>query len=290
MRINYIHGLLNECVNDNLPPINYFYPYHFNTLFDIIQSSDDKFVIFEGRKDKKEARAFLKMKRKTILYSFKTSLPVMAGYIVLGMGFGILLQGKGFGWPWALGMSMTIYAGSMQYVAVDLLAGGASFFTTAIMTLTVNIRHLFYGVSMLSRYKNTGIYKPYLIFALTDETFSIACDARNEENVDMNLFYFCLSAFNQLYWIIGCVGGNLLGNIIPFSTDGIDFSMTALFLVILINQWESADDHKPVLTGLIVTLSCLLIFGGENFLIPSMIFITLALLGEKKIIKEDGEE
>lgn len=229
------------------------------------------------------------MKRKTILYSFKTSLPVMAGYIVLGMGFGILLRGKGFGWPWALGMSVTIYAGSMQYVAVDLLAGGASFFTTVIMTLMVNIRHLFYGVSMLSKYKDTGKYKPYLIFALTDETFSIACDAQPVDGVDMNLFYFCLSAFDQLYWIIGCVAGNLLGNIIPFSTDGIDFSMTALFLVILINQWEAADDHKPVLTGLIITLACLLIFGSENFLIPSMIFITLALLGEKKFIKE-GEE
>lgn len=230
------------------------------------------------------------MKRKTILYAFKKSLPVTAGYIVLGMGFGILLQDKGFGVMWALLMSMFIYAGSMQYVAVELLAGGASFITAAIMTLTVNIRHLFYGISMLSKYKNAGKYKPYLIFALTDETFSVACGAQPEDGTDMNLFYFCLSAFNQLYWIIGCTAGNLLGGIIPFSTQGIDFSMTALFLVILINQWEAAEDHKPALTGLAVSAVCLLIFGSDNFLIPSMIFITLALLGEKKFIAEDEKQ
>lgn len=229
------------------------------------------------------------MKRETILYSFKKSLPVMAGYIVLGMGFGILLQSAGFGWLWALGMSVFIYAGAMQYVAVDLLAGGASFLTAAIMTVTVNIRHLFYGIAMLKKYKNTGKFKPYLIFALTDETFSIVCDPDIPDGIDCNLYYFLLSAMNQCYWIIGCVCGDLLGSIIPFSTDGIDFSMTALFIVILINQWEAADDHKPALTGILITLVCLLIFGADNFLIPSMIFIALALLGEKKFIKE-GED
>lgn len=128
------------------------------------------------------------MKRETILYSFKKSLPVMAGYIVLGMGFGILLQSAGFGWLWALGMSVFIYAGAMQYVAVDLLAGGASFLTAAIMTVTVNIRHLFYGISMLKKYKDTGKFKPYLIFALTDETFSIVCDPDIPDNIDHNLY------------------------------------------------------------------------------------------------------
>ena len=169
---------------------------------------------------------------KTIRYAFVRSLPIMAGYIVLGLGFGVLLQSKGYGAGWALVMSGLIYAGSMQYVAIDLLAGGASLISAAIMTLMVNARHLFYGISMLERYKDTGAAKPYLIFALTDETYSVVCSGGVPEGVDRKKYYFWVSLLNQLYWIAGGVAGALLGSVLPFDTTGIDFSMTALFLVV----------------------------------------------------------
>ena len=196
---------------------------------------------------------------KTIRYAFVRSLPIMAGYIVLGLGFGVLLQSKGYGAGWALVMSGLIYAGSMQYVAVDLLAGGASLISAAIMTLMVNARHLFYGISMLERYKDTGAAKPYLIFALTDETYSVVCSGGVPEGVDRKKYYFWVSLLNQLYWIAGGVAGALLGSVLPFDTTGIDFSMT------------------PALVGLGVSLVCLLIFGSSDFLIPSMVGITAAL-------------
>lgn len=216
-------------------------------------------------------------KLKTFKYAFVRSLPIMAGYIVLGLGFGVLLQSKGYGVGWALAMGGLIYAGSMQYVAIDLLAGGASLISAALMTLMVNARHLFYGISMLERYKDTGAVKPYLIFALTDETYSVVCSGDVPDGVDRKKYYFWVSLLDQVYWVVGCVAGALLGSVLPFDTTGIDFSMTALFLVVMVEQWRSTRDHTPALVGLGVSLACLLIFGSSNFLIPSMIGITVAL-------------
>lgn len=230
----------------------------------------------------------MEQKRKTIGYAFQSSLPIMAGYVVLGMGFGILLQNAGYSWHWAAAMSITIYAGSMQYVAVELLAGGASLAAAAAMTFFVNIRHLFYGISMLGAYKDTGKRKPYLIFALTDETFSLVCAPELPEGVDRNGYYLFLSLFNQIYWIIGSVAGAVLGNIIPFDTTGVDFAMTALFTVIFVEQWEGASTHVPALTGLVSSLVCLLLFGADDFLIPSMILIA-ALLFTMRGRLEGGE-
>ena len=216
-------------------------------------------------------------KLKTFKYAFVRSLPIMAGYIVLGLGFGVLLQSKGYGVGWALAMGGLIYAGSMQYVAIDLLAGGASLISAALMTLMVNARHLFYGISMLERYKDTGAAKPYLIFALTDETYSVVCSGDVPDGVDRKKYYFWVSLLDQFYWVVGCVAGALLGSVLPFDTTGIDFSMTALFLVVMVEQWRSTRDHTPALVGLGVSLVCLLVFGSSNFLIPSMIGITVAL-------------
>lgn len=216
-------------------------------------------------------------KLKTFKYAFVRSLPIMAGYIVLGLGFGVLLQSKGYGVGWALAMGGLIYAGSMQYVAIDLLAGGASLISAALMTLMVNARHLFYGISMLERYKDTGAAKPYLIFALTDETYSVVCSGDVPDGVDRKKYYFWVSLLDQFYWVVGCVAGALLGSVLPFDTTGIDFSMTALFLVVMVEQWRSTRDHTPALVGLGVSLVCLLIFGSSNFLIPSMIGITVVL-------------
>ncbi len=221
-------------------------------------------------------------KKSTLKHSFKASVPVMAGYIILGMGFGILLQSKGYGWWWAALMSITIYAGSMQYVAIDLISGGATLITTAIMTLMVNIRHLFYGITMLEKYKNTGKKKPYLIYSLTDETFSLVCSPVLPDTVDKNLYYLLVSLFDQFYWVLGSVIGGIVGSAITFNTAGIDFSMTALFVVIFVDQWEKTKQHLPAITGGVISIICLLIFGRKNFLIPSMIIITIALFIERR--------
>ena len=222
----------------------------------------------------------------TAKYAFKQSVPIMAGYIVLGMGFGVLLESKGYGVLWAIAMSVFIYAGSMQYVAINLITGGASLIATALMTLMVNARHLFYGISMLDKYKNTGKYKPYLIFALTDETYSLVCSGKIPEEVDRNKCYFLVSLFDQIYWVIGSVIGSVVGSVLNFNTAGIDFSMTALFLVVFVEQWKSTKDHASAITGVAVSVVCLLIFGAGNFVIPSMISITVILLLMRKFRKD----
>lgn len=226
----------------------------------------------------------------TIKYAFKQSLPIMAGYIVLGIGFGILLKSKGYGVIWAFFMSLFIFAGSMQYVGVNLLAGGASIITTALMTVMVNARHLFYGVSMLERYKDTKPYKPYLIFGLTDETYSLVCSGDVPEGVDRNKYFFLLTMFNQCYWIIGGVTGNLIGSLITFNTAGIEFSMTSLFLVVFTEQWMSTKDHTSAIIGVATSAACLLIFGSENFLIPAMIGITIILIVLGEWRKRNGRK
>ena len=227
----------------------------------------------------------------SIRYAFKRSLPVMAGYLVLGMGFGILLEAKGYSVVWAFVMSVFIYAGSMQYVAVDLLAGGASLVSAALMTLMVNARHLFYGISMIDRYKDMGAKKPYLVFALTDETYSLVCSGDVPEGVDQKKYFFWVSLMNQSYWVIGSTAGALIGSLLVFNTAGIDFSMTALFIVVFVEQWKSAENHLSAVIGVTVSVICLLIFGPDSFLIPSMIAIAAVLTALRKILdkKEDGE-
>lgn len=228
------------------------------------------------------------MKSNSIITNaFIASLPVLAGYEVLGMGFGILLTTKGYAVYWAFLMSLFIYAGSMQYVAINLLTGGASFITTAITTLMVNARHLFYGISMIDKYKDTGFFKPYLIFGLTDETYSLVVSRPETNKKDDAKYYFCVSIFNQFYWVTGSVIGAFIGGALPFDSTGIDFSLTALFLVIFTDQWRENRNHLFAILGVVITLVCRLIFGNSNFLIPSMIVLTAALLAVRK--KEEGK-
>ena len=217
------------------------------------------------------------MNRQTVKNAFFKSIPVFAGYVVLGIGFGILLRSAGFGVLWAFAMSTFIYAGSLQYVGVSLLSGGASVITAALTTFMVNARHLFYSISMVDTYKDAGPYKPYLIFALTDESYSLLCDKKTPPGDDPDRYRFFVSLFNQCYWVLGSVIGSLLGAVIPFSTEGIEFSMTALFIASFTEQWLSTKDHVPALTGLFCTLLCLVLFGSSRFLIPAMLLITLVL-------------
>ena len=221
------------------------------------------------------------MKKIELRRAFLDTVPVMTGYLFLGFGCGLLMQQKGYGVLWSCAMSVFIYAGSMQYVAVNLLTGGAGLVTTALTTLMVNARHLFYGISMVDRYRDAGKKKPYLMFALTDETYSLV--AGREEPLS-----YCLtvSALNQCYWISGTALGALAGTLIPVELEGIGFVLTALFVTIFTEQWLSTKNHKPALLGLGITAVCLLLFGKDVFLIPSMALIALTLLMTRG--KENG--
>ena len=221
------------------------------------------------------------MKKETVKQAFIKTIPVMAGYLVLGIGFGVLLAKIGYGPLYAILMSVTIYAGSMQYVAVSLIDSAASLISVVITTLLVNGRHLFYGLSMLEKYQNIK-RKPYLIFGMTDETYSLLCQ---EESKDED-YYFYITIFNHCYWVIGGLIGNLIGTLIPFNSAGIEFSMTALFVAIVVEQWLTTKDHLPAILGLICAVVCLVIFGPEHFLIPAMLAIMVLLI----VVRKGGNE
>lgn len=220
----------------------------------------------------------MKAENKSILKeAFTATLPIMAGYLVLGVGFGIILKSKGYGVLWAFAMSTVIYAGSMQYLAIDLICGGAGLLTTALATLLVNARHLFYGISMVEKYKNAGKVKPYLIYALSDETYSLVCVDMDMEEGERNKFCLFVTALDQFYWVLGSVLGSLLGAVITFNTEGMDFALTALFVTVFVEQWLSTRDHAAAIVGVGASVICLVLFGSGSFLIPSMVAITLAL-------------
>ena len=216
--------------------------------------------------------------------AFISTLPVMTGYLVLGFGFGILVKANGFATFVAPLMSLVIYAGSMQYVAVGLLTGGASLITVALTTLMVNARHLFYGVSMLDKYKGIGKSKPYLIFALTDETYSLLCT----ENPDIapkerKKYYILVTLFDHIYWVLGTALGSIFGALVTFNSQGIDFVLTALFITIFVEQWLSAKKHASAILGVAISVICLIVFGSQSFLIPSMLIILLSLCLFKEV-------
>lgn len=231
------------------------------------------------------------MKLKALRAAFPYTIPVLFGYGFLGTAFGISLCSKGYPFYLAILMSVIIFAGSMQFVAIGVLTGGFSIISTIIITLSVNARHLFYGLSMLDKFKDMGRKKPYMIFSLTDETYSLLCSLEPPAYINKNWFYFFIALLNQCYWIVGTAIGSIAGSIIPFDSTGIDFAMTALFVVIFVEQWESSKNHLPAITGLVVALICLIIFGPDNFIIFSMIGILVVLTlsrhyHEKRITNE----
>ena len=217
--------------------------------------------------------------------AFPRTLPVLTGYLFLGMAFGILLQSKGYGAAYAGLMSVVIYAGSMQFVAAGLLAGGFAPLQAGLLALMVNARHLFYGLSMLDRFKDRGRAKPYLIFALTDETFSLLLSAQPPEGVDPGRFDLCVSLLDQCYWVAGSVLGALLGEALAFPTQGISFVMTALFVVIFLEQWQTRKGRIPALVGVCGAALCRLIFGSEWFILPTMVLLAATLLAGRKYLE-----
>ncbi len=234
------------------------------------------------------------MNKETFKYSLIQTLPVMFGYLFMGMAFGILLQEAGFNFLWAFLISASIYSGSMQFVLIGFLAGGIGLLAIIFMTLSVQSRHIFYGLSFIEKFKAMGKKGWYMIFSLTDETYSLLCGMKIPEQLDQKKVFLTVAILNQSYWVVGCTLGGLIGSLICFDTTGIDFAMTALFLVIFIEQWLSYKSHAPALIGFFSGLSCLLIFGSEGFLLPSLIItVTLLLLLNKKTEKnliEFGED
>lgn len=222
------------------------------------------------------------MNRKALKTVFLDTVPVMTGYLFLGAGFGILLSEKtGYGIGWALAMSLFMLAGSGQYLAVSMLADHASVISAAIATFLVNARHIFYGISLIEPYKGTGKKKPYLIFALTDETYSLVTQNEPPEGMKRHTYCFLVSLFDHAYWIAGTALGNLL-SILPISFEGVEFVLTALFVTMFVEQWLSHKNHIPAIIGVGSTVLCLVIFGKDIFLIPSMALIAILLTVTQK--------
>ena len=209
----------------------------------------------------------------------------MAGFLFLGMTYGVYARVSGLDFWYPMLMSLLIYAGSAEFVAVNLLLGAFDPLLAFFTILMINARHLFYGVSLLEKYKGTGRKKPYLIFGLTDESFSINCSLDVPNGVDRGWFYFLITALNQCYWFVGASLGGLFGSFVFFNTEGLDFVMTAMFVVIFLEQWLKEKDHTASLLGIGFSVGCLLLFGADRFLLPTMAAILLSLTLLRKVLE-----
>ena len=227
------------------------------------------------------------MKRKAFQSALPYTLPIAVGFLYLGMSYGYFMRSKGFSFLYPMLMSFFIFAGSMEFVTVNLLLSAFNPLYAFCLTLMVNARHLFYGISMLDKYKNVGWKKFYLIYGMCDESFSINCTVTLPPDVDRGWFMFFVTLLNQAYWVLGATLGAILGYLIQFNTRGIEFVMTALFVVMFINQWEEEVDHRSALIGLLCSFLCLLTFGSQYFLLPTMGLIILCLTFFMK--REDKE-
>lgn len=228
----------------------------------------------------KNSPARREMLLRALKAAFPNTLPILAGFGFLGFTYGVLMNVSGFPFWYTMIMSLTVFAGSMQFVAVNLLLGAFNPIQAFAMTLMINARHMFYGISMLDRYRNVGKKGIYLIFGMCDESFSVNYTADIPVGVDEGWFMFFVTLLNQCYWFIGSSLGAILGSLIPFSTEGLDFVLTAMFVVIFMDQWLKEDDHLSSILGLTLSFICLLAFGADRFIIPSMIviFVVLTLL------------
>ena len=213
------------------------------------------------------------MKSKAFRAALPYTIPICIGFLFLGISYGFFMHSKGFSFLYPVLMSLFIFAGSMEFVTVNLLLTAFNPLSAFLLALMVNARHLFYGISMLDKYKNTGLKKPYLIYGMCDESFSINCTVTPPADVDKGWFMLFVTLLNQIYWVAGAALGSLLGSVISFDTTGIEFVMTALFVVMFINQWEETDNHRSALTGVFCSMVCLFLFGAQHFIFPAMALI-----------------
>ena len=218
------------------------------------------------------------MSRKALNAAFPITVPVLMGYLSIGMAFGLMLEAADYNVIWAFFMSLTIYAGSGQYLGVELLATGAALLQVALLTFLINFRHLVYGLSMLEKFRGMGWRKFYMIFSLTDETYALLAGANPPPGINPKEFYFSVAFLDHCYWILGSVIGSVAGALIGFDTTGVEFAMTALFLVIAVDQWRSYRSHIPAIVGAAATLLCLKLVGAEMMLLPALGIIIVVLL------------
>ena len=227
------------------------------------------------------------MSRRAFAAAFPATVPVLMGYLSIGIAFGLMLEAVGYNVIWAFFMSLTIYAGSGQYMGVELLATGAALINVAALTLILNFRHLVYGLSLLEKFRGMGVRKLYMIFSLTDETYALLSSARVPERVDPHDYYVAVAVLDHSYGILGSVIGSVAGALIQFDTTGIDFAMTALFLVIAVDQWNAYRSHLPALLGAGITVVSLVVMGAANMLIPALCVIIAALLALRVKLDRD---
>lgn len=230
------------------------------------------------------------MKTKAFKAALPFTLPICIGFLFLGISYGLLMQSLGFSFVYPMVMSLLIFAGSMEFVAANLLLLAFDPLHTFLLTIMVNARHIFYGISMLEKYRNCGYKKLYLIFGMCDESFSINCTVTPPQDVDKGWFMFFVTLLNHFYWVLGATLGGLLGTVVHFNTKGIEFVMTALFVVMFINQWEETKKHGSAMIGIGCSFVCLLLFGSQNFMLPSMVGIIVCFSfsreNEKRIRKK----
>lgn len=215
--------------------------------------------------------------KKAFTAAFPQTIPILTGFLFLGLTYGIYMNVSGFSFIYPMIMSLTVFAGSVEFVAVNLLLGAFSPVQALIITLILNARHLFYGISMLDKYSGTGLKKIYLIFGMCDESFSINYTAQIPDGVDKGWFMFFVTILNHMYWFVGATLGGLFGSVLSFNTNGLEFVMTAMFVVIFLEQWLKDKNHTNSIIGIAASVVCLAIFGADKFMIPSMLLI-LALL------------
>ena len=222
--------------------------------------------------------------------AFPHTIPVMTGYLYIGISFGVMFADKGYNFVWAGIMSLLVYAGSGQYLAVNFFEPSVSLLQVMFLTFMVNVRHIFYGLSLLDKFKVSGKKKPYMIFSLTDETYSLYFLTKTPENVDEGKFLFAIATLDQSYWVIGSIIGAVVGTVIPFNSTGIGFAMTALFIVIFVEQWLQKKNRFPAIVGVVSSVVSLLVFGKDSFILPTMIVVMIVLLANHRIEqkKEDA--
>ena len=229
------------------------------------------------------------VKRRALRAAFPHTVPILTGFLFLGMTYGVYMASLGFSWIYPTLMALTIYAGSMEFVTANMLLGAFNPLQAFAMTLMVNARHLFYGLAMLDRFRGLGWKKLYLIFGMCDETFSVTCSTRAPEGVDEGWFMTFVTLLDQLYWVLGAALGGLFGSLLTLNTEGLDFVMTAMFVVIFLENWLKEENHTSSLLGLGLPLVCLVLFGAQNFILPSMAAILLALTALRGCLEKGGD-
>lgn len=224
------------------------------------------------------------IKTKALKAAFPHTIPIMTGFLFLGASYGIYMNVSGFEFWYPMITSMLIFAGSVEFVTVNLLLGAFNPLQAFLLALMINARHIFYGISMLDKYRGTGLKKFYLIYGMCDESFSVNYTAKIPEDVDKGWFMFFVNLLNQIYWVAGATIGGILGGVIAFNTNGIEFVMTAMFVVIFLEQWLKEKNHIPSILGLVISVVCLILFGADKFIIPSMATMLIILTLLRKVL------